>query len=555
MRVRTATLDHAQFEKMAAKNTQQLSLAEGVDKELTCAICLCRYDHPKILPCLHSYCKGCLEKLAKKTQTRPKQQLTCPQCKEVHQIPPQGIDAFKTYFTINNLIELLRVHEATTPKENAQHATILCESGVDESPAVAHCLTCSDHLCESCFELHKKQKVTRDHNVVMLKDLQQLDRKTGVKSVRRKLLCDEHKDELLKLFCKTCEKVICRDCALVKHRQHEYVFVHEFRHEAQKQLELLVKKVEEKQAEFKVHSEHLAEVCKSCSAAFDASKQEASAFFDKMVQSIEARRKKVFTDLDTLNQTEEKKLNAETDYLELALARLSNSIQFTKKMFDNEDDVEMMLMSTQAKPALETLQQLAWDKKKAQVKPLRIIFDKNDLQKCESMGVIFNRSLKDNDFVISQLPAYIRGSLSFDIALSQEVSKLGIDFTPLVSVQVIHRDGSEELVGIHRRDLNKWQVLCEPNRYGQLKVTVKVDNAVKVHQVDIQPKSLSVGMKVVRGPDWDPSYGDQDGGAGAIGEVAAVENSGDYRIAVKWPNNGHFIFYRWGNVYYDLKVV
>ena len=539
---------------MAAKNTQELSLAEGVDKELTCAICLCRYDHPKVLPCLHSYCKGCLEKLAKtETQTRPQQQLTCPQCKEVHQIPPQGIDAFKTYFTMNNLIELLRVHEATTPKENTKNAMILCESGVDESPAVAHCLTCSDHLCESCFEFHKKQKLTRDHNVVMLKDLQQLDRKTGVKSVRRKLHCDEHKDELLKLFCKTCEKVICRDCALVKHRQHEYAFVHEFRHEAQKQLELLVKKVEEKQAEFKVHSEHLAKVRKSCSAAFDASKQEASAFFDKMVRSIEARRKKVFTDLDVFIQTEEKKLSVETDSLELALVRLSNSIQFTKELFNNEDDVEMMLMSTQAKPALESLQRLTWDQKKAQVKPLRVIFDEKHLQKCESMGVIiFNALLKDNDLVISQLPAKIRGSLSFYISLSQEISKLGIDFTPVVSVRVTHCDGSEELVGIHKRDLNKWQVLCEPNRYGQLKVTVKIDNVVKVRHVEIQPKSLSVGMKVVRGPTWE--YGNQDGSAGAIGEVVEVGNVSSHPITVKWPN-GYFDCYRWGNVYYDLKVV
>ena len=501
MRMRTQTiLSRAPRKKMAAKNTQQQSLAEGVDKELTCAICLCRYDHPKVLPCLHSYCKGCLEKLAKKS--RPQQQMTCPQCKEVHQIPPQGIDAFRTYFTINNLIELLRVHEATTPIESTKCTmTIICESGIDENPAVAHCLTCSDHLCESCFQLHKKQKLSRDHNVVMLKDLQQMDRKTGVKSVRRKLHCDEHKDEQLKLFCKTCEKVICRDCALVKHRQHEYVFVHEFRHEIQKQLEALVKKAEEKQAEFKVHIEHVARVRKSSYAAFDASKREASAFFDKMVQSIEARRKKVLTDLNRITQTEEKKLNAETDYLELALARLSNSIQFTKALFDSEDDVEMMLMSTQAKPALESLQQLTWDQKKglAQVKPVRVIFNEQDIKKCESMGAILPSSLKlkDSEVVISKVPAKIRSPLSFDISLqSQEISELGADLSSLLSVQITHHDGSEQPVKIQMRDLNKWNVFCEPNTYGQLKITVKMEDVVKVHQVQVQPQPQQQVMAI-----------------------------------------------------------
>jgi hypothetical protein len=259
-----------------------------------------------------------------------------------------------------------------------------------------------------------------------------MDWKTGVKSVRRKLHCDEHKDEPLKLFCKTCEKVICRDCALVKHRQHDYVFVHEFRHEIQTQLKALAKKAKEKEAEFKVHIGHVAKVRKSSSAAFDASKREANTFFDKMAQSIEARRKKVLTDLDALIQIEEKKLNAETDYLELALARLSNSIHFTKTIFNSEDDVEMMLMSTQAKPVLENLQQLTWDQKKAEVKPVRVIFDQKDIKKCESMGAILSSApleLKENDVMISKLSAEVRGPLSFDIVLqSQEISELGTNF-------------------------------------------------------------------------------------------------------------------------------
>ena len=476
---------------MAAKNTQEQSLAEGVDKELTCAICLCRYDHPKVLPCLHSYCKGCLEKLANPGQ---QPEITCPQCKEVHQIPPEGIDAFKTYFTINNLIELLRVHEATTVKESAEHAvTILCESGVDENPAVAHCLTCSDHLCESCFQLHKKQKLSRDHHVVMLKDLHQMDRKTGVKTVRQKLLCDEHKDEALKLFCKTCQKVICRDCALVKHREHKYVFVHEFRHEAQKQLRVLVKKTKEKQTEFKSHSEYLAMARMSSSAAFVACKRELNTVFDQMIHSIEARRKALITELEALGRTEEKMLNAETDYLDLALARFSNSIQFTEKLFDTEDDVEMMLMSTQAKPALESLQQVTWNKKKAQVKPVRAICDQKDLMRCKSVGSIC-RSLRDDDIIVSGLPvkAHAQESFSFQISMAKEmISKLGTDFTPELSVQVTNNlSAMKQPVQIQKVGTNKWKVVCKPSKIGPHKVTVKFDNVVKVSHVQVTLRHL-----------------------------------------------------------------
>ena len=83
------------------------TLAEDVDKELTCAICLSRYETPKVLPCLHTYCKGCLGDLLAKSHEPDK--VTCPQCKEEHKLPEDGVDGFKTYFTINNLLELLQV--------------------------------------------------------------------------------------------------------------------------------------------------------------------------------------------------------------------------------------------------------------------------------------------------------------------------------------------------------------------------------------------------------------------------------------------------------------
>ena len=121
------------------------SLAEGVDKELTCAICLSRYNRPKLLPCLHSYCKGCLEDMLKKS--REKRNITCPQCKVEHVLPPQGIEGFTTFFTINNLLELLKIHKSSGEKPK-------CTSGLDENFAVARCLTCSDYLCEGCLKIH-----------------------------------------------------------------------------------------------------------------------------------------------------------------------------------------------------------------------------------------------------------------------------------------------------------------------------------------------------------------------------------------------------------------
>ena len=41
--------------------------------------------------------------------------------------------------------------------------------------------------------------------------------------------CQVHKGEALKLYCETCEKLVCRDCILVDHHQHSYKFVQDAR--------------------------------------------------------------------------------------------------------------------------------------------------------------------------------------------------------------------------------------------------------------------------------------------------------------------------------------
>ena len=54
------------------------SLVETLGEKLECAICLDQYKEPKVLSCLHSYCRGCLEKLVKRVGE--KCTVKCPEC-------------------------------------------------------------------------------------------------------------------------------------------------------------------------------------------------------------------------------------------------------------------------------------------------------------------------------------------------------------------------------------------------------------------------------------------------------------------------------------------
>ena len=45
-------------------------LKEVLDEQLTCNVCLDQYTNPKTLPCLHSFCLKCIEKLPQEPQVQ-----------------------------------------------------------------------------------------------------------------------------------------------------------------------------------------------------------------------------------------------------------------------------------------------------------------------------------------------------------------------------------------------------------------------------------------------------------------------------------------------------
>ena len=55
------------------------SLADSLGKHLECAVCLEQYTEPKVLPCLHSFCKRCLQGLL--TEKGAVFKINCPTCR------------------------------------------------------------------------------------------------------------------------------------------------------------------------------------------------------------------------------------------------------------------------------------------------------------------------------------------------------------------------------------------------------------------------------------------------------------------------------------------
>uniref|UniRef100_A0A1X7VB32 B box-type domain-containing protein n=1 Tax=Amphimedon queenslandica TaxID=400682 RepID=A0A1X7VB32_AMPQE len=116
-----------------------------LEEQLTCPVCLDHYTNPKTLPCLHSFCQHCLERLPldKKNETY---YLSCPTCCHCTELPEEGAGAFPVAFHVNNLKEIHSAMEKTAVLPNPQGAT--CSD--HGKPLELFCETCNTVICVSC---------------------------------------------------------------------------------------------------------------------------------------------------------------------------------------------------------------------------------------------------------------------------------------------------------------------------------------------------------------------------------------------------------------------
>ena len=86
---------------MAVASTEVI---EEIYEQLICPICLEKFNDPKFLSCLHTFCSQCLHQICNQ---EPMDDITCPTCREPTSIPERGINQLRSNFFANSLIELV----------------------------------------------------------------------------------------------------------------------------------------------------------------------------------------------------------------------------------------------------------------------------------------------------------------------------------------------------------------------------------------------------------------------------------------------------------------
>ena len=194
---------------------------EKVREELTCVICQDLLNKPKILPCLHSFCTGCLKEWSGRlTKLDPsKRHLECPLCRaKVLLSTSRAVEELPSHFSAIRLVEIVRLQE----QAGSRKVTPICQYCEDEEKAVSSCSECVIFLCEFCEKSHKKAKATKRRKICSLDEMRKGASEVPSILPEKVEMCPTHPTKPLELYCKCEEVLICRDCIIKKHKDHDY---------------------------------------------------------------------------------------------------------------------------------------------------------------------------------------------------------------------------------------------------------------------------------------------------------------------------------------------
>ncbi|XP_072181975.1 tripartite motif-containing protein 59-like [Diadema setosum] len=128
-------------------------------QNLECPICLTLFNQPKSLPCSHTFCKDCLQRISQ-TQS-DKETLKCPICRNETSVPSGDVGMLQTSAPQSFLVEEVKTKNPTCT---------VCEMD-DKSPAVSYCQDCGKYMCDSCEKGHSFWKPFSTHSVVAMSEV------------------------------------------------------------------------------------------------------------------------------------------------------------------------------------------------------------------------------------------------------------------------------------------------------------------------------------------------------------------------------------------------
>ncbi|XP_012674733.1 tripartite motif-containing protein 54 [Clupea harengus] len=156
----------------------ETSTMDNLEKQLICPICLEMFTKPVvILPCQHNLCRKCASDVFQASnplwQSRSSSAIStggrfrCPSCRHEVVLDRHGVYGLQRNLLVENIIDIYK-QESSRPlhPQPEQQQQLMCEEHKEERINI-YCLSCEAPTCSMCkvFGAHKDCEVAPLHNV------------------------------------------------------------------------------------------------------------------------------------------------------------------------------------------------------------------------------------------------------------------------------------------------------------------------------------------------------------------------------------------------------
>jgi len=289
---------------------------KAVTDDTECSICNEVFTDHRVLPCLHTYCLKCIQSWFK--NKLPGDVVACPLCRQESIIPEKGLEGLPRNFWVE---KMLHIRELTRTKAQSAPCSMCAyrASGRAEKidAATTYCLQCQEAFCEVCANVHRKQKLSRDHKLLQIGDkVKPEDLYTQYPPAN----CDKHDDKVLEIYCHDCSLVICMMCYIKDHHSHKCSDINELVDEFRRQMTTDVSGVADDVDKCQQKLQQLTTEKKNFHQQVSKSEEEIREKTKQIKHMIDMHEKLLLADLKSINLKRTKEIEAAYEEVECQLA-------------------------------------------------------------------------------------------------------------------------------------------------------------------------------------------------------------------------------------------
>ncbi|XP_035847438.1 tripartite motif-containing protein 16-like [Sander lucioperca] len=294
-----------------------------LDREtFSCSICLDLLKDPVTTPCGHSYCMNCIKSFW--DEGDEKETHSCPQCRQ--SFTPRPVLLKNTMLAV--LVEELKktgLQAAPADHCYAGAEDVACDVCTGRKlKAHKSCLQCLASFCEKHLQPHYESAPLKKHKLVEpSKKLQEN-------------VCSRH-NEVMKMFCRTDQQLICCLCSVEEHKGHDTVSAAAERAERQRELEGSRQNIQQRIQDREKDVKLLQQQAEAIDLSADKAVEDSEKIFTELIRLLEKRSSDVKQQVRSQQKREVSRVKELQEKLEQEITELKRKDAELKKLSHTED--------------------------------------------------------------------------------------------------------------------------------------------------------------------------------------------------------------------------